>query len=301
MSHSQAFDSRPARAIRRDTWCDVLVNLIAGGAFTMVMPVMLLSLVWCVMAERRLHHEGLSTDALVVARRHVTGEGNSYFLTIAYAAPIQDCSKDSITGPAPALCTPKIFDWTDLWTPFSQIGVPIAEYYVDNAALASFSPSGPRSFFRSEVSVNPELYRALPEGSTVPLRYARSNPSVSRLAQQSFLNPMEVFWGVGLMLLFPFVGIYCCRGALAIGYRMTRLACFGRRTSGLVVDCWIESHDESEGTSAHYCVAFRFQPHDGPAQLAAEINKRAYWRLEPGCEVMVEFLPQQPTICRLAL
>lgn len=253
------------------------------------------------MAERRLNYEGISTDALVLSRRHETTEGNRYFLAIAYSAPIQDCPKDSITAPAPALCKPKSFEWTDLWTPFSQIGVPTTEYSLDNSALASFSPSGARSFFRSEVSVNSELYRALPEGSTVPLRYARSNPSVSRLAQQSFLNPIEVFWGVGLMIVFTYGGIALCWGALVIGYRMTRLAWFGRLTSGLVVDRWIESVDGPEGTCDHYCVAFRFQPNDGPAQLAAEINARAYSRLQPGCEVMVRFLPRQPTICQLVL
>lgn len=172
-------------------------------------------------------------------------------------------------------------------------------------SLAYKAPSGPgqpaRSFV-SEVDVSAMVYRDLPRGSAVPLRYVRTDPAMSWLAQEPFADSLFRIFGtfivcvfawscVLLGLLFIFCWLVCC-------YTLIPLALFGRRIPGRVVERWVQT---DHGQTPEYCLSYRFQPPNGPAQLAAEINARAYRRLEAGSEVQVVFLPRRPEVCRLVL
>ena len=172
-------------------------------------------------------------------------------------------------------------------------------------SLAYKAPSGPGQpahSFLSEMDVSAKVYRDLPDGSAVPLRYLRTDPAVSRLAQE----PLQDCLGriVAICIAFAFgglillIGLFLVLAGLVCCCTLIRLACFGRRIPGRVVERWVQTDHEQ---TPEHCLSYRFQPPNGPALLAAEINARAYRRLEPGSEVLVEFLPGRPEVCRLVL
>ena len=238
----------PARS--PDTWGGVVAAMFFGGWFS-VMPLLgIRSTVGSFVEEQRLREAGVTTAAVVVARRHQSdSDGDSYFFTLAYDAP---------SGPGERL----------------------------------------RSF-RREVSVGADFYNAVRDGRAVPLRSLPTDPAVSRLAEgASFAGIVGAGFVFAMLGFFLVLGVLIVLGGLESGRTLLRLAWFGRRVPGRVVERWVQTDHEE---NPKYCLSYRFQPPNGPAQLAAEINARAYRRLEPGSEVPVEYLPRRPAICRLVL
>ena len=166
--------------------------------------------------------------------------------------------------------------------------------------LAYDAPAGaplrPRRFLY-EAQVGAEAYADLPQGSRLPLLYLRSAPASARLAADSGVG---VVFGASLMIVFLGVfsvpGVLFVVGGVASGIRLWRLAWGGRRLMGQVEECWLQPLDDD---AAHRCVTFRFTPLGGSLQRATEINSKAHQRLRPGSRVLVGYLPQCPSICRL--
>lgn len=160
---------------------------------------------------------------------------------------------------------------------------------------APTGPAVPPQSFHRDVLVSPERYDALSKGAAVPILYARSNPSVSRLALES---SSAILVREALMLALVAFSLLGGVGTLLAGLRsccrLIRFARCGRRINGCVVDCWVGY--DSDGRPQN-CLAYRFRPPGAPVQLAAAIN---FSRLEPGDKVLVEYLPRRPAICRLA-
>ena len=83
--------------------------------------------------------------------------------------------------------------------------------------------------------------------------------------------------------------------AIALAWSLARQ---GKMVDATVIDRWI---DKDTGGDTISCVAYRFSVPDGPVIETAEVSHAAYSRNEINDKVMVQYLPQQPEICRLVL
>ena len=154
--------------------------------------------------EYRLLQEGADTRGVVVDRNYEgLAEFRKYSLTVEYNAPFESL-QNALKTPQPAsVCTVKNSKW-DNWLPTDYAHFILNRMqFNDQAALSSTFQSCHRTSFRRAVSVDSDNYNELKVGSSAPIRYVQSNPSVARLAMASFQDPFgfiksrsEVFMGL---------------------------------------------------------------------------------------------------------
>jgi len=243
---------RPHRLLpARDSWFAALFAVFVGGVWSAVSVGLMVASLQAVVAEVMLIGEGVTTEAVVVARRQERDpERERSILTLEYKARLV---------PAPAARP-----------------------------------------FRLEASVSPEFYASIRKGSELPVLYARTDPAVSRLAAEWSVGVLfgPVIWTV---LSVPFLSLgvgITLFGIKSFGDQVWLARC-GLRIPGRVVDCWVGTCGEG---NPYPCVAYHFlSPGGRPHHKAELVDDSAYRRLSPGSEVLVEFVPQRPEICRLVL
>jgi hypothetical protein len=159
-------------------------------------------------------------------------------------------------------------------------------------------PQGDRQKFSREEQVSGEEYEALPPETRVPILYDPAAPQTARL-KASFGPP---FFGAFLscfLVLFVLSGLALLVWAGVSLRRFILLTFYGQIISGVVVDRWVETGSESNS----YCISYRFQPPQ-PGSVSrqvtqAEVNYKAYQKLNVGDPVQICYLPYKPEVCRL--
>lgn len=236
----------------RDSWFAALFAVFVGGVWSAVSVDLMVASLQAVVAEVMLIGEGVTTEAVVVARRQERDqERERSILTLEYKAPLD---------PAPAARP-----------------------------------------FRLEASVSPEFYASIRKGSELPVLYARTDPAVSRLAAEWSVGVLfwPVIWTVLSVVPFLSLGVGITLSGIKRFGDQVWLARCGLRSKGRVVDCWVGTCGEG---NPYPCVAYHFlSPGGRPHHKAEQVDDSAYRRLAPGSEVLVEFVPQRPEICRLVL
>lgn len=126
-------------------------------------------------------------------------------------------------------------------------------------------------------------------------------PAVSRLAAEWSVGVLfwPVIWTVLSVVPFLSLGVGITLSGIKRFGDQVWLARCGLRSKGRVVDCWVGTCGEG---NPYPCVAYHFlSPGGRPHHKAEQVDDSAYRRLAPGSEVLVEFVPQRPEICRLVL
>jgi hypothetical protein len=159
-------------------------------------------------------------------------------------------------------------------------------------------PQGDRQKFSREEQVSGEEYEALLPETHVLILYDPAAPQTARL-QAGFGPP---FFGVFLscfLVLFVLSGLALLARVGASLWRLILLAFYGQIISGVVVDRWVETGSKRNS----YCISYRFQPpHPGSVSrqvTQAEVNYKAYQKLNVGDPVQICYLPYKPEVCRL--
>lgn len=98
--------------------------------------------------------------------------------------------------------------------------------------------------------------------------------------------------------LFGVIGVWMLVQSwrtIALAWSLTRQ---GQVTQATVTDRWV---GKDSGGNTISCLAYRFSVPDGPDIETAEVNRAAYGRYSLNDTVTVQYLPDQPEICRLVL
>ena len=150
--------------------------------------------------------------------------------------------------------------------------------------------------YRNEVSVDRDTHDSLPPPRGVAIRYQPTNPVNSRLASNSAV--VDIIALLGFSTIWLFVTGHGLGQAISCLHKLALLACCGQRVMGRIVDRWTDT--STEGDSRH-CVAFSFPLACGDSQFAAEDNAKAFQRYQIHDLVLVRYVPNQPSLCRLNL
>jgi hypothetical protein len=313
MSHSEVSYDRAYLAKQRDRWWEVFLYGAIVGPLMLFIGVSGLALsLLAAYAEYRLFQEGASTKGVVFKRNHQgSDESEKHSLSVAYTvAPFKGC-QDSEKTPQPGSdCTAKNTKWPLWLSPDSAHGFINGMDLSDQEEASTPIQSRHGQSFRRAVAVDSQTYNELDVGSSVTIRYMRSNPNVVRLERSFIQHPIgfikgrsHLFVGLPLFLVMSLFSLYGglvgLRCSLVSGYRLIRLRFHGRSAQAQIIDRWVNNVDGPEGPVSHYCVAYRFQPSNAHQQIAAEINSYVYNRVEIGSVITAKFLPKHPEVCRL--
>ena len=166
-----------------------------------------------------------------------------------------------------------------------------------------FRPSqqslAPPPLFRNDVSVDHDTYVSHPPKSRVLIRYAKTDPSRSWLANDSSLSTVMMdFFMLFLAMFLLFGGLWGFVSSCFELWRLVLLTRCAQQVEALVVDRWEESDSEAGQLP---CIAYSFLTSLGETHYAAEFNNDAYNKFKINDCVHVLYVPRHPSICKLKL
>ncbi len=170
-------------------------------------------------------------------------------------------------------------------------------YYVTYRYTAPL-PQGDRQQFSREESVSSDLYEMLKPEKRAIIRYATPDPATARL-EQSFGPPLPfIFLMSGMGGVFTLIGLGLVGVSLKAIYTASQLIRYGKFAPASIVERWTETDSDGDKT---YVVSYSFNTSEGVPVTAAEFNRKAYDKYQPGNMVRVRYLPNNPQTCRLEL
>lgn len=170
-------------------------------------------------------------------------------------------------------------------------------YYVTYRYTAPL-PQGDRQQFSREESVSSDLYETLKPEQRAIIRYAITDPATARL-EQAFGPPSPfIFLMSGMGGVFTLIGLVLIGVSLKAIYTASQLIRYGKFAPASIVERWTETDSDGDKT---YVVSYYFNTSEGVPVTAAEYNRLAYNKYQPGDAVRVRYLPNNPQTCRLEL
>ena len=154
--------------------------------------------------------------------------------------------------------------------------------------------------FTHRESISQSAYAALRVGQTIEVRYAGSDPNVSRLKSEvQPPNPLVGLATVGVGGLFTLIGVVILLAGIKAQGQLMKLRSSGQVTSAILFDRWKDT--DSEGSASYY-VAYVFQVPSSRGHLQftrAEQNRMLYDRCKVGDILTVRYLPANPEVSQV--